>query len=253
MASAGVLALGALRLLGTSQTMEVAAPAPAPETTARPAANRPTGAPDAVVASDTARTAPQPRRVVPPLERPQPASRANGAAVARPRADGLPTAGTVLPLAPAPAAPPALPAGEILTALTEPTSPAAAPDAASDDTVRPTAGGREVAAIEGMAAALARLQNAYQQRSAPMVKALWPSVDEAALASAFAALRSQQVTFDHCETLAASATAGEMRCRGVTLYVPREGGQYQHTESRQWQFRMRRVGEAWVITSAATR
>ena len=78
-------------------------------------------------------------------------------------------------------------------------------------------------------------------------------MDERALARAFDGLRSQNVAFDRCQTRAASGVAGEMECRGITTYVPRVGGQYQRTESRQWRFRLQKDGESWLIASAAAR
>jgi hypothetical protein len=39
----------------------------------------------------------------------------------------------------------------------------------------------------------------------------------------------------------------------VTTYVPRIGGQYRRTESRQWRFRMEKQGENWIIDSVTAR
>jgi hypothetical protein len=106
---------------------------------------------------------------------------------------------------------------------------------------------------DGIAEALIRLETAYEQRDARLAKAVWPTVDERALARAFDRLRSQSVTFDRCR-LHLSGPSGEVECRGVTTYVPRVGLQYERSESRQWRFRVqRRGGNRWVITSAAAR
>jgi len=99
---------------------------------------------------------------------------------------------------------------------------------------------------------LKHLQTAYERRDATLAKAVWPTVNERALARAFDGLRSQSVTFDRCQ-LDVSGVAGEVACRGVTTYVPRVGSQYQRTESRQWTFRVRKDTDNWVITSAAAR
>jgi hypothetical protein len=111
---------------------------------------------------------------------------------------------------------------------------------------------KEVTASEGMAVALKRLQLAYARRDAALVKEVWPSVDERALARAFEGLRSQSVTFDRCETRVTAPT-GEMQCHGVTTYVPRLGGQAPRSEARQWRFRMEKNGENWVIDSVTAR
>ena len=107
-------------------------------------------------------------------------------------------------------------------------------------------------ASHGIGEALKHLQTAYERRDATLAKAVWPTVNERALARAFDGLRSQSVTFDRCQ-LNVSGVAGEVACRGVTTYVPRVGSQYQRTESRQWTFRVRKDTDNWVITSAAAR
>jgi hypothetical protein len=108
------------------------------------------------------------------------------------------------------------------------------------------------APADGINAALRSLQAAYERRDAKLVKAVWPSVDERALARAFDGLRSQHVTFDRCQ-LDVKGTAGEVECRGVTTYVPRIGGQDTRTESRQWKFRVQKGDDHWLIMSAAAR
>ncbi|MEZ5287256.1 MAG: hypothetical protein R2712_21130 [Vicinamibacterales bacterium] len=109
-----------------------------------------------------------------------------------------------------------------------------------------------VSADDGIAMALQHLQRAYARRDAGQVKAVWPTVNERALARAFGGLRSQSVTFDRCR-LNISGEAGEVECRGVTTYVPRIGEQYSRTEARQWRFRVRKADDNWLITSAAAR
>jgi hypothetical protein len=172
------------------------------------------------------------------------------------------------PPAPASTPPPAPPA----PVTTPPEITASRPDASRPEAPRPDAGAagpppatppprapavaasatREVTASEGMAATLKRLELAYEQRDTELVKQVWPSVDARALGRAFGNLRSQQVTFDRCETRVSEPT-GEMDCRGVITYVPRVGGPDQRTESRQWRFRMEKKGDSWVIGSATAR
>ena len=130
--------------------------------------------------------------------------------------------------------------------------PRATAGAATTAGAAATAGAATAAASAGVAEALKRLQVAYERRDARLVKAVWPSVDERALARAFDGLRSQSVTFDRCQ-VNVSGAAGEVECRGVTTYVPRVGGQYPRTESRQWRFRVQQSGDGWLIASAAAR
>ena len=80
----------------------------------------------------------------------------------------------------------------------------------------------DTAASEGITEALRELERAYQRRDVTLAKAVWPTVNERALARAFDGLRSQSVTFDRC-TLEVSGAAGYVECRGVTTYVTRVG------------------------------
>lgn len=110
----------------------------------------------------------------------------------------------------------------------------------------------EAAAVEGINATLRRLQLAYEQRDARLAKAVWPTVNERALARAFEGLRSQRVTFDRCRMNVVSVSA-DVECRGVMNYVPRVGSQDPRTESRQWTFRVRKGDDQWLITNAEAR
>jgi hypothetical protein len=110
----------------------------------------------------------------------------------------------------------------------------------------------DLAARDGIAEALRQLELAYQRRDATLAKAVWPTVNERALARAFDGLRSQSVKFDDCQ-LDVSGAAGEVECRGVTTYVTRVGSQDRRKESRQWKFRVQKDADSWLIMSAAAR
>jgi hypothetical protein len=110
----------------------------------------------------------------------------------------------------------------------------------------------DLAARDGIAEALRQLELAYQRRDAKLAKAVWPTVNERALARAFDGLRSQSVKFDDCQ-LDVSGAAGEVECRGVTTYVTRVGSQDRRKESRQWKFRVQKDADSWLIMSAAAR
>jgi hypothetical protein len=107
-------------------------------------------------------------------------------------------------------------------------------------------------ARDGITQAIKHLELAYEQRDATLAKAVWPTVNERALARAFEGLRSQTVTFDRCQ-MNVSDAAGEVECRGVTTYVPRVGAQNERRESRQWKFRVQKAADNWLITSVAAR
>jgi hypothetical protein len=100
-----------------------------------------------------------------------------------------------------------------------------------------------------VAQVLNQYARAYGRLDAGAARAVWPSVDERALARAFAGLESQDVEFDACSIDVRGATANAS-CRGRASYVGKIGSREPRTETRQWQFELRRDGDAWMIESA---
>jgi len=91
---------------------------------------------------------------------------------------------------------------------------------------------------------------AYGQLDASAARAVWPSVDERALARAFAGLQSQNVSFDNCDVNVSGATA-KASCRGHASYVGKIGSREPRIEQRQWTFELKRDGnDAWKIENA---
>src|SRR5262249_29597707 len=99
---------------------------------------------------------------------------------------------------------------------------------------------------------LQRYRNAYGELDARSAQAVWPAVNEAALARAFDSLRSQTLTFDSCDVElfddAAAAT-----CRGSEEYVAKIGSREPRVESRVWTFTLRKGAGDWKIESARIR
>ena len=97
---------------------------------------------------------------------------------------------------------------------------------------------------------LTQYARAYGQLDASAARAIWPTVDERALARAFAGLQSQAVSFDGCnvDVRGAIATAS---CHGRTSYVGKIGNREPRTEQREWTFELRRGSDdAWKIERA---
>ncbi len=94
--------------------------------------------------------------------------------------------------------------------------------------------------------------DAYERLDAAAARRVWPTVDERALARAFAGLQSQGISFERCETEVAGSEARAV-CRGRARYVPKVGSREPLTASRQWTFRLRRAGDGWQIASAEVR
>ena len=101
---------------------------------------------------------------------------------------------------------------------------------------------------------LQRYRRAYSGLDARLVHAVYPGVDEAALAHAFEEMRSQSLEFDAC-TMDAQEDSARAVCRGSVRYVPAAGGgapPAERRERRVWTFRLSKNNGDWTITSAWT-
>jgi hypothetical protein len=99
---------------------------------------------------------------------------------------------------------------------------------------------------------LGQYARAYGQLDARAAHAVWPSVDQRALARAFDSLSSQSVSFDTCDIDVRGATANAS-CRGRASYVGKVGHNQPRSEPRTWHFELQRVGETWKIAHAEAR
>jgi hypothetical protein len=99
--------------------------------------------------------------------------------------------------------------------------------------------------------ALQRYRHAYNALDARLAHAVYPGVDETALARAFEGLQSQSLDFEAC-TVDASGVSARAVCRGSAQYVPRIGSRAPRAEPRLWTFRLRKDGRDWTIESAWT-
>jgi hypothetical protein len=97
--------------------------------------------------------------------------------------------------------------------------------------------------------ALQRYRSAYEGLDAREARAVWPAVNEAALARAFDNLESQRLTFDACSVQLHGDDAVAM-CRGTARYVPKIGSHEPRVEPRSWTFALRKAGDEWKIASA---
>jgi tetratricopeptide (TPR) repeat protein len=98
---------------------------------------------------------------------------------------------------------------------------------------------------------LQRYRTAYEGLDAQSAQAVWPAVNQAALARAFNGLESQTLTFDACDVRVEgeSATA---TCQGSARYVPKIGSREPRVEPRIWNFTLQKNGGDWKIDSART-
>jgi len=113
-------------------------------------------------------------------------------------------------------------------------SPAASPVPGDDERVK---------------SVLQRYRSAFERLDAHSAAAVWPAVNENALARAFDGLHSQALTFDVCwvrlEDDMAAAT-----CRGSARYIPKIGSREPRIEPRVWRFTLRKSGSDWKIENA---
>lgn len=97
--------------------------------------------------------------------------------------------------------------------------------------------------------ALQRYRSAYEGLDAPSARAVYPAVNEAALARAFDGLQSQTLTFDDCDVQVHGDSANAS-CHGTARYVPKVGSREPRIEPRRWTFILRRAGTDWKIDTA---
>jgi hypothetical protein len=134
-----------------------------------------------------------------------------------------------------------------------PPTPVPAPTSnAAADSVVPAAVVTTPADTTRVEEVLRRYARAYDSLDASAARAVWPSVNEKALARAFQDLSSQTVQFDNCDINIRGAVANAS-CSGEASYVVKVGSREPRTEPRLWRFELRRDGDAWKIENAETR
>lgn len=143
----------------------------------------------------------------------------------------------------------------------EPSTPAlAASDASSGSVAAPPSADAAPASMRDAVAedeaaigqVLERYADAYNRLDARAASRVWPTVDERALARAFAGLESQGISFDGCELTVQGADA-TAACRGRARYVPKVGDRDPISQSRRWTFRLHRAAAGWQIVHAEAR
>lgn len=97
--------------------------------------------------------------------------------------------------------------------------------------------------------ALEQYRVAYGRLDAQLAQAVYPSIDQSALARAFAGLASQSLVFDACDVEIRAGRASAT-CRGTASYVPKVGNGDPRIENRVWAFTLRRGADDWTIERA---
>jgi hypothetical protein len=214
------------------EPMAIPAPAPKAPAAATPAPILPAPSP-----VNSQPVIPEPRRQpAAPLPLPRPEAGASTAAGAAPAVP--PPAPTPAPSPPPPAAPP------LAGGAPSPAAPASPAPVATPTPAAPAP--REALDQTAVIAAVREYEQAYEAMDVSKTAAVWPSVDRRALRRAFGTLQSQQLQLGKCEVTIAQNEA-TAHCRGSVAYVRKVGDKTPRTGLREWVFRMRKVGDAWVI------
>jgi hypothetical protein len=156
---------------------------------------------------------------------------------------------------PAPVAGPVLPAPtSVVASLPPPSVPAPPPVAVASNVAaeRPIVEARVEPKVDDdglVRRTLLDYKNAYEALDARSAHAVWPVVNERALARAFDGLESQHLMFDACD-VQVNGDAAAATCRGTARYVAKIGSRDPRTEPRVWNFTLRKTGQDWKIESA---
>lgn len=96
---------------------------------------------------------------------------------------------------------------------------------------------------------LQRYRRAYNRLDARSAQAVYPAVNESALARAFDSLQSQVLSFDSCD-IDLQGRSAVVTCHGSSRYVPKIGSHEPRIEPRVWTFTLRKDDGDWKIENA---
>lgn len=128
----------------------------------------------------------------------------------------------------------------------------APPAAASAMPAEPSGRPRSLDETAGVREVLSRYVYAYAALDARAVAAVWPTVNQAALGRAFAALETQNISFSRCEVTVSGGTARAV-CAGTAAWTPKVGGRTPREDERTWTFALAHRDDSWAIVSAEMR
>jgi tetratricopeptide (TPR) repeat protein len=210
----------------------------APEPTLAPRPSAPSGSPVELMNAPPLTEPARPSSVPSPAEH---AAALPLAAVLTPTSPANPPVPSNLPVPVNPPVPANLPA------VDRPLNPSTPSNAESTGSVAKPKADDELLVKQ----ALQRYRVAYEGLDARSAQAVWPAVNQAALARAFGGLASQRLTFDSCDVQLRGETAtATATCHGTARYVPKIGGGEPRTEPRVWNFTLRKSGTDWKIDTA---
>jgi hypothetical protein len=136
-------------------------------------------------------------------------------------------------------------------ALDAPAAAAAAPlSRATRSEAAPAAAREEDSILE----VLREYETAVGRKDSVAAKAVWPALDDRALARAFNDLQSHSLALEGCGvTVATTNAAARAKCQGIGTYLPKVGRRKPISASHEWTFNLSKTGGDWQIESAAIR
>ena len=97
-------------------------------------------------------------------------------------------------------------------------------------------------------------EEAFGRKDPVAAKAVWPALDDRALARAFNGLQSHSLALKDCGvTLVTTNAAARARCQGIATYLPKIGRRKPISATHEWTFNLSKSGGDWQIESAAIR
>ena len=137
-------------------------------------------------------------------------------------------------------------------AISEPivAAPAAAPSAPEPAPARPPAPAGIDPAFERT---LAAVSQSYRALDAESLTAVWPGADTAGLSSAFADLKYQSLSFDHCLVRPQANGGAVASCEALIAAAPKSGDAALQRRHESWTLFLDRSGERWTITGVSVR
>jgi hypothetical protein len=136
------------------------------------------------------------------------------------------------------------------------TTPPPAPPPLEAGVAASTAGGLDTrsgtqADSAAIRRALARYEAAYSDLDVSAARAVWPTLDQRALARAFDGLAMQRISLNDCDVVVTGATA-RATCAGTAAWTAKVGGG-RRTQARRWAFQLKNADGTWQIVRADTR
>jgi len=100
---------------------------------------------------------------------------------------------------------------------------------------------------------LARVSQSYRALDAASLTAVWPGADTVRLSRAFADLKYQALSFDHCAVRPNGNAAAVASCDVLITAAPKGGDPAVQRRRESWTLLLDRSGERWTITGVSVR